>query len=1823
MRHVLEMAHGLRLATCFVLAMGTCCVSSGSPEIPCPGGTRNCPCLEGDLPCVDPSLSCDASGTCVDVPCDAGWEGCRCLPDALCVDDLVCLDETCQVRTGGAGEGCLEGGRCATGGKCVDNQCVPCEPGSKGCACYVDGTCDGFACVGGICVNAPSEELEMPVDLTCYTPCEASFYRSDGTWVACSADGLMEGCLGKKVCKEGSCVGVGEERIACVGDLSCPDFQSCIEGRCVSSCTEDAQCPLNLRCHRRVCRIACEATNNACPKGQTCNTVDGTSGFCMPLVVPETTVVSTVSGTYRLSTQTVKFTNLTTQATVTVTNASPSPLEFLVRRKSERRVSANGNISLDETQPLPWLRIAVPGECGAQSSSDTGFRLLVPGDGGTAKFEVCEAHQGPQRWQGTLEITNASLGRKLIDVQYSELPNGAWSGSMVTFGAFDSQDVPAWVAFRRGLGPDPHVPNALLQRYEDFAEGRIAWVEFLAVLKATETEAWRFPSVQARCAQKAPGAACYLYDNLDGLAVYSSTRVAYPIPTGPLRLPLTLNLKVAAGGRSTSCSDPLILKGQIDSERSLHYPGLPQAELTLASSVNGACGTTSFGDHIVAVTDFVATAYVGGRYLAREPACLAGEGTFAPRETPWLVPGFLGQAVEGDTPGSWVSRECRSRVLPFGDLSDDEPLNLALSAANPVPDGQAKKRHLSLLDGVMVNQDTLFLLLEETFTGFGPGEKAFAAYGYALLSRTPADPEGLEYAGRTVDEARVVQPDISAGAICAPELVEEVLGRPGPPTPNPVELETLVHALVGAPQDGPTTHLDASEEHVHYLCVQTSGHSFFGPRVGENARTCPAGSTVVYFALSTTVAEAMVTGNACQARGSSDDTCADVLDRWREQGFGNVRLDPLWTCSDRARGACDSDRTDLRADKVFYAAATDPALLPIGQQLDNAFRYRTRFRNRQGLNIGFTPEICVQSGSQQPYCYDPSQIEALAARFNCAFAVYGDSVLFDALSESAQQLLRGALERAVSRERTTDVGNGAIEVVEGFEFLYAQLLTLLGDDAYARAFASRLDSSGDSGRSFDGPAFESGGIVLAGAAGAEMHQLYLATQYYQRVLDRFYRLEPWLTVGERTVLTPASAATYLTRLSRASAQKARAFSVIAQGYQNLRRSDLAQRVLERAYTGAYLESVLLGRRLQLLAEGALPSERAQLDDVVRSTQRVYTSALSDMRAVYENLRSNINVFGFSDDYVPFPALDPGDSNAFEKLRRTSRDKLDAAIVAETRAVEETRSYEVEAQAFANELVTLRNTYENQLREICGVVEDAGGVKYPAIPRYAYFDPMAEAIIDPCGFTGTGSLFANRVKVSLAGTELESVRQQFETVRSDIEIERDRVSQQCNLTLDLRDFRIDTGNEKIRLSDTITDLANDIDSLRTGQSNADRVAQAASACTPAFGAGSYNPVACAALSLNAGVGAFTGKAVDDKQKEIRDAEGKMRRLEMAQMGWETAQGCDVAKVDSEAKVRSLTLRFGELELEALKADYGIRLALSEQQKLRDDVDRLLMQWAEAEEMAQNLQSARTDPNVRIYKNDAIIEADRTFEAARRHVYRMTKVFEYFTSQSYGDFDKLYQVRMVSRGQPNLSAYVDALNAEYEAFLANFGRPSLRLAILSLRDDILKIPRLGDNGDALAHNARVRLFRDRLQSNRLIDARGYLSIPFSTRDALVSPLTRNHKVHSIEAEIESVGTGDGTALVYVEQRGTGVVQSVDDDKLFFAFPERTAVLNAYFNGDKRFSPDLYRNERLRERPFLNTHWELVFNQRDESANEDVALGDISDIRLYIYYTDLTAL
>ena len=50
-------------------------------------------------------------------------------------------------------------------------------------------------------------------------------------------------------------------------------------------------------------------------------------------------------------------------------------------------------------------------------------------------------------------------------------------------------------------------------------------------------------------------------------------------------------------------------------------------------------------------------------------------------------------------------------------------------------------------------------------------------------------------------------------------------------------------------------------------------------------------------------------------------------------------------------------------------------------------------------------------------------------------------------------------------------------------------------------------------------------------------------------------------------------------------------------------------------------------------------------------------------------------------------------------------------------------------------------------------------------------------------------------------------------------------------------------------------------------------------------------------------------------------------------------------------------------------------------------------------------------------------------------------------------------------------------------------------------------------------------------------------------------------------------------------------------------------------------MYRRYELHERPYINTQWRMVIDQRHDRDNQDIDLNQITDVYLYLYYLDFT--
>lgn len=1425
-----------------------------------------------------------------------------------------------------------------------------------------------------------------------------------------------------------------------------------------------------------------------------------------------------------------------------------------------------------------------------------------------------------------LEVTSERLGTQQIRLTYASRPEGQWAGKVYYFGNFGTEGLAEWMAVKDNASQAPaalqNVHNAFVQKWGGLRLASITVDEFLAVLTSTQSESWKWPTMQP---PSCPKAACYPYvppsGGGPGYGEYSDNLDSYPVPSGLVELPIVINLRPDG-------SDDKRYTGKISSADTLHYAGDPSLALTFAFEP-AQCASGISGGCINYVQSFQANIAVGGRYLPEPGAssCTKVPGnSFELTRFPWLLEGFTAGTVLDDQSGYRYRLECRDSRQPFAS-PDAKSLNVALAASNPLPDGRTRVRKLDIVDGALVNQSDLFIIFKETFfdsfSFVAPEDQDdFTAYGVMVLHRNPTTLEDSAYVGNAQTEAREM-PDGILAVGCSEELVKQGLGSSY--VSNWRTNAQLVNDLAGALIDGTNENAgdlievgqNGNTERVHYLCHD---RGIFDSGWAEDPWPCPAGSHVTFFTVNGDVLDdATVKNHPCQV----DFDCQRQLDAWQNASVG-LRLNPFWRCTNDSEVFCDSNRFDLREGKTFYAASATAAVFqPLRSAVDSAFRYKTAFRSRTGTRPGFAPEVCVPNSNAIPYCYDPQIIEELEQRIDCIAHLYLDGALSSQLSHQSRETLHKYL-----RENFSVINASPTDQRDGYEAYLAELLVMLGDNAYTAALGSRFDLAGAQTSTFEGSLFEPGGIDLSGVAGREMFKLYQATQYYQRALDRFYRLMPtvWASLEQgptSSFVVQETVTNYFDRLIRASTQKSRAWSQVASRYQNFNRPELARRAIERAYTSTYLESVLITRLMHKTVQVVDPEDKAQILHIIDQAQRQYKAALLEMRDVYKGLTDEVNYFGFPADYIPFPAIDDGDGNAFKKLLASAQDLTAFAAEKEQLALDNNRAYETDSASFQAELVSIRNNYENQLAQLCGTFTGSDGHVYPAIAKYAYLHERASLLQNPCGFMGNGDLHDAMGQMEIAALEVQAAILRRDNKKAEIGIELDRVSGYCNELVETRDYIWYLDGVREGLHGIISTMDMVIGGLERGLSTAQTMSQLTK-CT----VGTSTDCPTAVVSLGTLTAAHIGIEAGIVAAEMAQLAAEIGTMEAdrAQARFELDQECDIAYIDSNATVATLSLELRELDLEILKAYYELQLAFSEIDRLRNEAKRVEVEQQEAEQMAINIEAARNDPNVRIYKNDSIINADRAFNAALAAAYKATKVFEYYTSQSYAHLDELFLTRMVAAGDYNLENYLMELAEAYARFEEQYGSPDLRVDIVSLRDDVLNIPRLKENGEALSETERLAMFHTKLADSAFLDANGYRVFPFSTDRSRLSPLTRNHKIRFIQAEFVGSDVGDTLGRVYVRQRGTGSVRAVSGETLYYTFPERTAVVNTFFNGEfwYVFADDSVTiNSRLRDRPYANSLWELVLNQRDELVNKDINVESLSDIRVYLYYTDFTQL
>lgn len=1767
-----------------------------------------------------------------------------------------------------------------------------CRPGSADCACSAEEpACAGenLTCIQGLCRTCENGGC-VPLEPKCYSPCRGSFLDKSGKQRVCSEEGLVEGCLSGSRCDQGTCLpeaadpsddgaagaasAPGSSTLATTGDANddsvpstpgacesdpqCPEHQVCIAKRCYSTCDGDAECAEGSVCRRKVCRQQCDEQKPCQGLGYSCRKLGNTTSLCLPQVQkdPELAQQEPASdqGSFALlagrdcggegcPVRPLRFTTTRTTGSFFIRNDSPVARVFAISKARQAQTGADGTdqvfLASAGENPLSWL------ELGEVTPARTPGIEVTIAPNRTSEIRIARARSAEvPRWQGLLEITTPGLGPQTVSLDYSERVPGRWSGKLYHFGNFGDRtpghdQLNDWISARGDLSLAQKVPNALVRAWANYRAGKISGAELDAVLESVLTGSWSFARVQELC-DEARGGVCAPFVGPANRPVISITNdpISAPVPSGVVEHAIRFSL--GEGATSAACKgDANCFAGRIDSSASLQYPNNPALVLRFGKDPTDCGG----GKCLTPLAELSSPTLLGARFDTSSSTSCDKAIDFGSKSTPWLVPGMR-RDLERE-PISQVM-ECRDSALPF---LGDSSANVELAASNPVPDGLERRRTLELVDGLLIDQQSMLILFRETLESFlgGPGD-VFSTYGLIKVQREPDEPAPEELVGTVPSEPSAPRSRQQLEAVCPGYLLSRVFPEEKYQALSDVSAQArgdLVAALLngrtGDVSQAPD--VDPTVEDVHYLCTWTELSQEVTTAV-QSANTeqraridvaCPPYSRVVYFTLPTSAGIDTTTCN-------ETDTCHENLRDWALQP-GLLRLPPgelsnfsmskaafdlTWGCRDSTQVLCD-DYSDLRLGKRFLAAVVGREVMnPLETDIKEAFRYKFQFQNRDGQNVGFAPTICDASTRLVPYCYSPDAILDLKDRVDCALAVYDDHVSGKVtLTGELPKQLRNYLRKNFGFQTLPNpLGDPRIE--DGFERLYSELLVMLGDDAYTASFASRFDLAQSTIAAFEGSEFEQGGIDLSGVAGHEMYKLYQASQYYQLVLDRFFAESTWLwnnldtDQGLNGYLSINTVAGYLTRVIRASTQLSNTSNEIARRYQAFNRPDLARRVIERGYARSYLESQILSQFMRAVQQVVERDQQDQVAVAVSDAERSYRVAMLDMQNSYKRIQDDRTIFGFAPDYIPFPALEEQDDGAFPVLVARAKERLAVAETDEQRALSTNRAFETDAAAFQGELVKIRSDFEKQLGDLCGTFQGSDGKLYPAIARYKHLSDKYATLADPCGLEG-GAIWDKGQDIGTRDLELRKSYQEATNLTTQAEALVARVKEQCRISND-------TTAANSAIQKDINDLEERVDRINAAVGFIDRSLNAIGQTLVLIGEESYAipGYVVAATALTGETLAYELQAAD-----LRD---DIRAKELEQTQRAAYAECEQFAADGAYEMRAVHREILLKNLDILLALGNLGVAGSELVQLNNQRLRLEGQWEDSNKLTINVQAAKNDPNVRIYKNDAIINADRSFESALREVYRATKVFEYYTGQSYAALDKLFLVRMVGAGDVNLKQYLAELEDAFFNFEEEFGKPATRVAVISLRDQVFRSP-LYANGQTqqLSLEERVRQFRTALIDPKLVDDQGNIVVPFSTGFGELSPLTNNHKILFMEASIESAEHGDDVGRLYLRQLGSSAVVNADGERRTYAFPPRTAVLNPLFpsqgsSGREAFdtllggpTASIFRDYRFRDRPFVNSSWQLVFNPRTESVNRDIALSAIDDVKLYVYYTDFSNL
>ena len=937
---------------------------------------------------------------------------------------------------------------------------------------------------------------------------------------------------------------------------------------------------------------------------------------------------------------------------------------------------------------------------------------------------------------------------------------------------------------------------------------------------------------------------------------------------------------------------------------------------------------------------------------------------------------------------------------------------------------------------------------------------------------------------------------------------------------------------------------------------------------------------------------------------------------------------------------CDQLDNPIGGKVFLKPVLTPPLLSPLhgGNGLVNsAFSYITKFQSSAAGasgGLGFVPEICP-SVETTGYCYSPEEISEIAARNECLLYLYTKNPGYPTGAFTGEKLEPVVKYIRESLSYSSLGGSyGIVTIQSGFEKLYSEFLVMMGDDALTAALSSRFDLAGVTIGDFPGEDFEADGINLTGLAGGEMRNFYKATQYFQSVLDRFQR--NWLLISKlkenepsrlNPVLTAKMATTYLNKVIDAAKKKAKAWSYIAERYQNLESPKLARAVIERAYNAAFFENVLISSAIRTVLVSAEAEKRAEIRANLKKAQTGFQVALHTMTKVNGQMDAGLNYFGYPDNYIPFPGLEvgAGRDNGFEVQIFRAKDRITWASAKENAAIESSRSIATDAASFFKELEEVENGLEAQLLEKCGSFTSDDGQVYPAILDYVdYLPDNLKTGGDPCGsrLMKSGSIYDASQQSLLETLELKQSRRTLEEKVEQVHNQIAHMEASCAEISNFEQQLKNNGVEQMSIQHNISEANRGIALANQAYGVASEVGQQMSS-TKAGTSMNLDAVITANITTLA-LGGVSMRATAITHAFIRSDENRLEELRGMEMSVLPNKSCQMLTNEGERQIKDILVGMESARIEVTKALRELKLQAHRVNAEHKEAARLLAELHEMKELTINKAAAQNNPNFRIYRDDNVKNAEFAFKKVLAEAYKATKVYEYYTSQSYDGYSHLLQARMINYGENNLQNYLYDLEDAFWEFEDKYGTPELRVLPLSLKKHIFPGMRVSPRGEAYSEREMNNSVQEWITHS--LNEGGVANLSFRIGPEHVSPGTRVHKISYVEACVKNPHQPAARhPRVYLQMDGTSHIWELGKTTIDqpYNFESRPSIVTARWCTGEDFSWDakIFQSNKFTQRPLFNTNWELSINFIEEPANTNYLPENFEDLHLFFYYYEYT--